>query len=178
MLAILVVAIIGVVTLWFYGSFWTTAFFIILGGDLFALLFTFEHILSVFRCPFSMVVGYTCYTNVCMYIKYIFMLLDVFSCQTYWIFDFILNSGLAFMLRHERVALLITTVYSVYCAWLYVGWLGLLLAFNITFISSDVLIYFLKKNIEQQNPRHKNNFFNLNYSFSTLFYFNANVRHQ
>jgi len=43
MLAILVVAIIGVVILWFYGSFWTTVFFIILGGDMFALLFTFEH---------------------------------------------------------------------------------------------------------------------------------------
>lgn len=55
------------------------------------------------------------------------------------------------MLRHERVALLITTVYSVYCAWLYVGWLGLLLAFNLAFISSDVLIYFLKKNIDQQS---------------------------
>lgn len=90
MLAILVVAIIGVVTLWFYGSFWTTSFFIIFGG-------------------------------------------------------------LAFMLSHERVALLITTVYSVYCAWQYVGWLGLLLAFNLAFISSDVLIYFLKKNIDQQS---------------------------
>ncbi|KAG5011696.1 hypothetical protein JHK82_023888 [Glycine max] len=90
MLAILVVAIIGVITLWFYGSFWTTAFFIILGG-------------------------------------------------------------LTFMLSHERVALLITTVYSVYCARLYAGWLGLLLAFNLAFISSDVLIYFLKKNIEQQS---------------------------
>jgi len=41
MLAILVVAIIGVVILWFYGSFWTTGFFIVLGGDMFALLFTF-----------------------------------------------------------------------------------------------------------------------------------------
>lgn len=55
------------------------------------------------------------------------------------------------MLRHERVALLITTVYSVYCAWLYVGWLRLFLAFNLAFISSDVLIYFLKKNIDQQS---------------------------
>ncbi|KAL2341631.1 hypothetical protein Fmac_009571 [Flemingia macrophylla] len=90
MLAILVVAIIGVVTLWFCGSFWTTALFIILGG-------------------------------------------------------------LAFVLSHERVALLITTVYSVYCAWQYVGWLGLALAFNLAFISSDVLIYFLKKNIDQQS---------------------------
>ncbi|KAI5446623.1 uncharacterized protein LOC127074411 [Lathyrus oleraceus] len=89
-LAILVVAICGVVMLWFYGSFWTTVFFIILGG-------------------------------------------------------------LAFMLRHERVALLITTIYSVYCAWLYVGWLRLFLAFNLAFISSDVLVYFLKKNIDQQS---------------------------
>ncbi|MED6209271.1 hypothetical protein PIB30_053128 [Stylosanthes scabra] len=89
-LAVLVVAIIGVVFLWFYGSFWTTAFFIILGG-------------------------------------------------------------LAFMLSHERLALFIMTVYSVYCAWVYVGWLRLLVAFNLAFISSDVLIYFLKRNIEQQS---------------------------
>nr|POE95560.1 dnaj like subfamily c member 14 [Quercus suber] len=66
-LAILVVAISGTVFLWFYGSFWTTAFVIFLGG-------------------------------------------------------------LAFMLSHERIALLITTVYSIYCAWAYVGWLGLLIA--------------------------------------------------
>ena len=32
-LAILVVAISGTVFLWFYGSFWTTAFVIFLGGD-------------------------------------------------------------------------------------------------------------------------------------------------
>lgn len=55
------------------------------------------------------------------------------------------------MLKHERIALLITTVYSVYCAWLYVGWLGLLVAFNLAFISSDVLIYVLKKSIDQQS---------------------------
>lgn len=57
--------------------------------------------------------------------------------------------GLAFMLSHERIALLITTVYSVYCAWTYVGWLGLLIGLNFSFISSDVLIYFLKNNINQ-----------------------------
>ncbi|KAK7246239.1 hypothetical protein RIF29_41100 [Crotalaria pallida] len=89
-LAILVVAILGVAILWFCGSFWTTSFFIVLGG-------------------------------------------------------------LAFLLGRERIALLITTVYSVYCAWLYLGWISLLLAFNLAFISSDVLIYILKKNIEQQS---------------------------
>ncbi|KAF7837685.1 dnaJ-like protein subfamily C member 14 [Senna tora] len=89
-LAILVVAILGIVFLWIYGSFWTTATFIFLGG-------------------------------------------------------------LAYKLSHERVALLITTVYSVYCAWMYVGWLGLLLALNLSFVSSDVLVYFLKKRINQQS---------------------------
>ncbi|KAL9240615.1 hypothetical protein vseg_014813 [Gypsophila vaccaria] len=62
----------------------------------------------------------------------------------------IVLAGLAFISSHERLALLITTVYSVYCAWVYVGWLGLLVALNLSFISSDVLIYFLKHNIDDQ----------------------------
>ncbi|GLT98944.1 hypothetical protein SLE2022_164160 [Rubroshorea leprosula] len=57
--------------------------------------------------------------------------------------------GLAFSLSHERLALFIATAYSVYCAWIYVGWLGLLLALNLSFISSDVLIYYLKNNVNQ-----------------------------
>ncbi|XVF66067.1 hypothetical protein PTKIN_Ptkin10aG0004400 [Pterospermum kingtungense] len=88
-LAMLVVAVFGVIFLWFYGSFWTTLLVIFLGG-------------------------------------------------------------LAFSFRHERLALLITTVYSVYCVGMYAGWLGLLLALNLSFISSDALIYYLKKNINQQ----------------------------
>ncbi|CAL1412950.1 unnamed protein product [Linum trigynum] len=58
-------------------------------------------------------------------------------------------SGLAFISSHESLALLIATVYSVYCAWGYVGWLGLLLALNLAFISSDILVYFLKNNGNQ-----------------------------
>lgn len=53
------------------------------------------------------------------------------------------------MLRRERIALLIMTLYSVYSAWTYVGWFGLLLALNLSFISSDALIYFLKNNINE-----------------------------
>ncbi|XP_028788352.1 uncharacterized protein LOC114744346 [Neltuma alba] len=71
---------------------------------------------------------------------------------SFWITaTFIFLGGLAYKLSHERLALLITTVYSVYCAWMYVGWLGLLLALNLSFISSDVLIYFLKKRINEQS---------------------------
>ncbi|XP_038703755.1 uncharacterized protein LOC119999968 isoform X2 [Tripterygium wilfordii] len=58
--------------------------------------------------------------------------------------------GLAFMSSHERLALLIAIVYSVYSAWTYVGWLGLLLGLSLSFISSDILIYILSKNLNQQ----------------------------
>ncbi|KAK8548862.1 hypothetical protein V6N12_061766 [Hibiscus sabdariffa] len=69
--------------------------------------------------------------------------------------------GLAYSCSHERIALTTTTIYSVYCAWMYNGWLGLLLALNLSFISSDVLIYYLKNNINQQarpnvNPEQTN----------------------
>ena len=60
-----------------------------------------------------------------------------------------LNAGIAFMLRHERIALLITTLYSIYCVWTYVGWLGLLLALNLSFISSDALSFFLKNSMNE-----------------------------
>lgn len=65
-------------------------------------------------------------------------------------YSFFPDSGLAFMLGHERLALLTTTVYSVYCAWTYVGWLGLILAFYLSFISSDILMFFLKNSINQR----------------------------
>lgn len=61
----------------------------------------------------------------------------------------LLNVGMAFILSHERLALLITTLYSVYCAWTYVGWLGLLLGLNLSFISNDALIFFLRNNINE-----------------------------
>lgn len=38
-----------------------------------------------------------------------------------------------------------------YCAWAYVGWLGVLLGLNLSFISSDCLIYFLKNNVNQNS---------------------------
>ncbi|KAM7488024.1 hypothetical protein LguiB_025508 [Lonicera macranthoides] len=66
---------------------------------------------------------------------------------------FILFGGIIFMSSHERIGLLITTLYSAYCAWTYVGWLGLLLGSNLSFISSDALVFFLKnKASEQRRP--------------------------
>lgn len=66
----------------------------------------------------------------------------------------IFTAGLAFLLSSERLALLIATMYSLYSAWTCVGWIGLLLNFNLSFISSDVLIYFLKSNMNDRGRPH------------------------
>lgn len=57
--------------------------------------------------------------------------------------------GLAFTLSHEHLALLIMTVYSIYSAWMLVGWLGIILALNLSFFSSDALIFFLRNNMNE-----------------------------
>lgn len=62
----------------------------------------------------------------------------------------LLFGGVAFTFSHERVALLIMTVYSVYCAWTLVGWLGIILVLNLSFFSSDALIFFLRNNMNEQ----------------------------
>lgn len=53
-------------------------------------------------------------------------------------------------MKHDRIALFIASAYSVYCAWNYVGWLGLVLGLNLSFISSDALLFFLKNIINEQ----------------------------
>ncbi|XP_077240437.1 chaperone DnaJ-domain superfamily protein [Tasmannia lanceolata] len=68
--------------------------------------------------------------------------------------SFIFVGGVTFALSHERLALFITTAYSMYCAKGYVGWLGLLLGINLSFISSDVLVHFLKNNINEHRSNN------------------------
>ncbi|KAL2459751.1 Chaperone DnaJ-domain superfamily protein [Forsythia ovata] len=63
-----------------------------------------------------------------------------------------LSGGLAFILGHDRIALFITTLYSMYCAWTYVGWVGVLCGLNLSFFSSDVLLYVLRNTLEQRGP--------------------------
>lgn len=58
------------------------------------------------------------------------------------------------MTTHDRIALFITSVYSIYCAWNYVGWFGLVLGLNFSFISSDALLFFLRNIINEQGTPH------------------------
>ncbi|KAK9075580.1 hypothetical protein SSX86_003905 [Deinandra increscens subsp. villosa] len=58
--------------------------------------------------------------------------------------------GATFTFSRERLALLIITVYSLYSAWTLVGWLSIIFALNLSFFSSDALIFFLRNNINEQ----------------------------
>ena len=53
-------------------------------------------------------------------------------------------------MKRERIALLVACLYSMYCARCYVGWLGLLLGLNLSFFSSDVLVQFLRDNVDNK----------------------------
>ncbi|KAK7329596.1 hypothetical protein VNO77_23766 [Canavalia gladiata] len=130
----------------------TTSFFSVIWCSIFSV------ISMIGMLKFFVVLGLAALIGFFLGLMLAILVVAILGVVTLWFYGsfwttafFIILGGLAFMLSHERVALFITTVYSVYCAWLYVGWLGLLLAFNLAFISSDVLIYFLKKNIDQQS---------------------------
>ncbi|XP_071701965.1 uncharacterized protein [Rutidosis leptorrhynchoides] len=70
---------------------------------------------------------------------------------SFWTTSIVLAiGGISFALSHERFSLLIMTVYSVYSAWMLVGWLGIVVIFNLSFFSSDGLIFFLRNNINEQ----------------------------
>ncbi|XP_047315672.1 uncharacterized protein LOC124919474 [Impatiens glandulifera] len=74
---------------------------------------------------------------------------------SFWITGLVICAGgVAFMFSHGRVALLIATLYSVYCLWTSLGWLYLVLALNLSFISSDALVFFLKNNINEHRNSH------------------------
>lgn len=66
----------------------------------------------------------------------------------------VLSGGALYRLNHERLAVFVITLYSVYCTWTYVGWIGLIFALNLSFISSDILIFFLRNNVNEQRRAH------------------------
>ncbi|XWS14242.1 hypothetical protein CRYUN_Cryun36dG0106000 [Craigia yunnanensis] len=140
----------------------TTSFFSVVWCSIFSV------IAMVGMVKFLMVLAIAALTAVFVGFTLAMLVVAVFGTIFVWFYGsfwttllVIFLGGLAFSFSHERLALLITTIYSVYCAWMYAGWLGLLLALNLSFISSDLLIYYLKNNINQQgrpdgNPEQTN----------------------
>lgn len=69
---------------------------------------------------------------------------------SFWITGaLIIIGGSLFTLNHAQLAILITTAYSMYCAKVRGGWLGLILCMNMAFISNDVLIHLLKVSVKE-----------------------------
>lgn len=53
------------------------------------------------------------------------------------------NAGYLFSRNHARFVVLVATLYAIYCVKVRVGWLGVLLSINLSFISNDILNYLL-----------------------------------
>lgn len=69
---------------------------------------------------------------------------------SFWTTGFVIVAGgVAFAFRQERLALFITTLYSIHSARNHVGWLGVIVGVNLSFISTDVLIHFLRNNLNE-----------------------------
>lgn len=89
---------------------------------------------------------------------------------SFWITGaLIIIGGSLFTLNHAHLAILITTIYSMYCAKVRGGWLGLILCVNMAFISNDILIHLLKVSVKEDEKgcfddrteeRKRNNFCN------------------
>ncbi|XXG79044.1 hypothetical protein AAC387_Pa09g0200 [Persea americana] len=94
----------------------------------------------------TILVGFT----VAIFVIAIFAIVFLWMYGSFWTTGFVIFvGGVAFALSQDRLALLIATLYSTYCARNYVGWLGVVLGINLSFISSDVLIHFLKNNLNE-----------------------------
>ncbi|GFQ01255.1 Dnaj homolog subfamily c member 14 [Phtheirospermum japonicum] len=93
-IGVLLIGIIGISFIWFYGSLWTTGLIILFGG-------------------------------------------------------------LALATSHDRIGLFIASAYSIYCVWSYVGWLGLVLGLNLSFISSDALLFVLRNVVNEQRTANE-----------------------
>lgn len=52
--------------------------------------------------------------------------------------------GYLFSLKHARLAVLMAAVYAVYCVKVRVGWLGVFLSINLSFLSNDALNWMLQ----------------------------------
>lgn len=52
--------------------------------------------------------------------------------------------GYLFSLNHARFVVLMATIYSLYCVKVRVGWLGVIVSLNLSFLSNDLLSYVLQ----------------------------------
>eukprot|EP01018_Ginkgo_biloba_P031101 Gb_02690 [translate_table: standard] len=88
------------------------------------------------------------------------LIMVIFGAMMLWVYGsfwitgaLVIIGGSLFTLNHTRLAILVTTVYSMYCAKIRIGWLGLVLCMNLAFISNDILIHLLKGNVNENESK-------------------------
>ncbi|KAH9329182.1 hypothetical protein KI387_001290 [Taxus chinensis] len=108
----------------------------------------FLYVLSTMAisCVAAFVLGYT-YAILIMFGLGSLML---WMYGSFWITGtFVLIGGVFLASNYPHLAILNTTMYSIYCAKVHVGWFGLVFCMNMAFISSDILLYFLKGSMDE-----------------------------
>ncbi|CAA2997545.1 Molecular chaperone (superfamily) [Olea europaea subsp. europaea] len=79
-----------------------------------------------------------------LFIVGLFAILILWMYANFWITSTLfIVGGYLFSLNHARLVVIMATIYAIYCVKVHVGWLGIFLSFNLSFLSNDVLKYLL-----------------------------------
>ncbi|XP_051128303.1 uncharacterized protein LOC127249521 [Andrographis paniculata] len=101
-----------------------------------------------------------------LFIVGLFAILILWMYANFWITGALfVVGGYLFSLNHARLVVLMATVYAMYCVKVRVGWLGVVLAINLAFLSNDLLKYLIKwcDNLSENTPSDEQK---QSYSFS------------
>ncbi|XP_050218568.1 uncharacterized protein LOC126669206 [Mercurialis annua] len=80
-----------------------------------------------------------------LFIVGLFAILILWMYANFWITGTLfIVGGYLFSLNHARLVVLMATIYAIYCVKVRVGWHGVFLSINLTFLSNDVVNYLLQ----------------------------------
>ncbi|XP_057834341.2 uncharacterized protein LOC131044885 isoform X1 [Cryptomeria japonica] len=132
----------------------TTSFFVVIWCSFLSVIAMagfFSVLLSLAAvCVVAFFVGYTAAIS----ITAVLGALVLWMHGSFWMTGSVMIiAGIIFALNREHIALLITILYSIYCAKCHVGWLGIIISMNLAFISGDILIYILKSGANESKGK-------------------------
>ncbi|KAI5674600.1 hypothetical protein M9H77_14964 [Catharanthus roseus] len=90
-----------------------------------------------------------------IFIVGLFAILILWMYANFWITGTLfIVGGYLFSLNHARLVVLMATLYAMYCVKVRVGWLGVFLSINLSFLSNDALNYLLQwcDNLSESTP--------------------------
>lgn len=129
----------------------TTSFFTVVWCGLFSIISMAGFTKAFIFMAVSALVGTFIHLLLGILILAIFMSVSLWMYGSFWTTSIIvLIGGSTFSFGKEQIALLITTIYSLYCTKCYVGWLGLFTVLNFSFFSTDIFAYLLRNNMNEQ----------------------------